>query len=451
MLKNQFIDGKLYIENLPVTPIVLDEQNLNEIRLMVQDQEHNITLEKHINNLEERLNILEDQIKKRVQMNSDKKFESLSVEIELTQKEINRITMQSREANTQLELEKQVNKKLSDSLDILKRDIQNNKDAKKLIDLGSNEDISVYQKVCPTCHQQIEDSLIEIDSHNSFMSIEENIAHLISQKELFEYNINLNSKKINILEREISFNNEKLYKLNKLLRVLKRSINDYSKVTESDVYKKIQLDSEIERLEVLLKNFFEQRKKLLKISTSWKEYLEAKNNLPVNKYSESDLGKIHYFESVFINKLNLYGYTSVNKADIGNIKISRENFMPITENFDMKFDSSASDNIRAIWAYTMSLFIASRKFGNNHPGIIIFDEPDQQSIIPKDMLALLKDITKLGDKIQVIIGITVKDTETIEIIESLSVDLYDRTNPLVNRITLLENYAFRSEEEPDTI
>lgn len=67
------------------------------------------------------------------------------------------------------------------------------------------------------------------------------------------------------------------------------------------------------------------------------------------------------------------------------IKLSEESYLPIIEEFDMKFDSSASDNIRAIWAYTIALMQTSIEKEGNHPGVIIFDEPNQHSIIPEDM------------------------------------------------------------------
>ena len=51
----------------------------------------------------------------------------------------------------------------------------------------------------------------------------------------------------------------------------------------------------------------------------------------------------------------------------------------------MKFDSSASDNIRGIWAYTVALLQVSMSKGGNHPGVLIFDEPVQHSIVPNDM------------------------------------------------------------------
>lgn len=55
--------------------------------------------------------------------------------------------------------------------------------------------------------------------------------------------------------------------------------------------------------------------------------------------------------------------------------------MPTIENFDMKFDSSASDHIRRIWAFTIALLQTSNAYAGNHSGMLIFDEPGQHSIV----------------------------------------------------------------------
>ena len=91
----------------------------------------------------------------------------------------------------------------------------------------------------------------------------------------------------------------------------------------------------------------------------------------------------------------------------------------------MKFDSSASDNIRAIWAFTMALLQTSNTHLGNHPGTLIFDEPDQHSIVILNMKAFFKGIIDTEGWKQVIIGITIKDSDTRIAIESLDAKSYN--------------------------
>lgn len=77
--------------------------------------------------------------------------------------------------------------------------------------------------------------------------------------------------------------------------------------------------------------------------------------------------------------------------------------MPTIDGFDMKFDSSASDGIRVIWAFTMALLQVSVEKQGNHPGIIIFDEPAQQSIVPEDMKSFIESALEIKARFKLLL------------------------------------------------
>ena len=79
--------------------------------------------------------------------------------------------------------------------------------------------------------------------------------------------------------------------------------------------------------------------------------------------------------------------------------------MPVIDKFDMKFDSSASDNIRAIWSYTLALLQTSKKQIGNHPGVLIFDEPTQHSVGAEDANAFLKVLLRWGISVRLLLGL----------------------------------------------
>ena len=83
----------------------------------------------------------------------------------------------------------------------------------------------------------------------------------------------------------------------------------------------------------------------------------------------------------------------------------------------MKFGSSASDNIRAIWAYTLALLHTSIDTGGNHPQIIIYDEPAQHSIVTPDVISLFNAIAEMPGNKQIILGITVNDSDLKNAVE----------------------------------
>lgn len=139
--------------------------------------------------------------------------------------------------------------------------------------------------------------------------------------------------------------------------------------------------------------------------------------IPKNRFTDEDKDKIALLRDVFINNLRKYGYKSI--LDLEDISISDESYLPLFEGFDMKFDSSASDNIRVIWAFTMALLQVSILKGGNHPTVLNFDEPDQQSTIINDMKSFFENILELTDKCQVVMGITLKDRDTKQVIDKL--------------------------------
>lgn len=105
--------------------------------------------------------------------------------------------------------------------------------------------------------------------------------------------------------------------------------------------------------------------------------------------------------------------------DFNAIDIPIETCLPMIDGFDMKFDSSASDNIRIIWSFTMALLQTSIENNGNHPGVIIFDEPAQHSIVTSDMDSLIKSVLELNESSQVIMGITLNNEELEKTIKKL--------------------------------
>ncbi|MBY7009305.1 hypothetical protein FDC58_14875 [Clostridium botulinum] len=90
----------------------------------------------------------------------------------------------------------------------------------------------------------------------------------------------------------------------------------------------------------------------------------------------------------------------------------------------MKFDSSASDNIRAIWAFTFALMQASFYDNGNHPQVLIFDELAQQSMVTKELYNFFKSLIDFKRELQTIIGITIDSDEIMNSIEKLNKEEY---------------------------
>jgi hypothetical protein len=65
---------------------------------------------------------------------------------------------------------------------------------------------------------------------------------------------------------------------------------------------------------------------------------------------------------------------------VAEVRISLDTYEPQAENLNLKADVSASDLIRLHWAYLIGLLEVGTQATGNHPGLLIFDEPQQQSV-----------------------------------------------------------------------
>ncbi len=82
-------------------------------------------------------------------------------------------------------------------------------------------------------------------------------------------------------------------------------------------------------------------------------------------------------------------------------------------NTDIKSDSSASDFVRLIWAYLLSIYIVSSKNSGNHLGLIVFDEPAQHSMGVSSINALLKILSSQQSALQSIVSASFDEDDQV--------------------------------------
>lgn len=90
----------------------------------------------------------------------------------------------------------------------------------------------------------------------------------------------------------------------------------------------------------------------------------------------------------------------------------------------------------------MALLQTSIAKNGNHPGLVIFDEPAQHSIVTADMESLIQSVLDLKDSCQVIVGITLNNEELKEAIEKLPkhdanvIEIGDRAFQLLQNLVI---------------
>lgn len=398
------------LSGLPMQPKIMNSNDYKAIAVTTVDKK---SLEKAISELQDE----HDSIKCLKPRNIDN-FESLNNELQIITETITSFEQKAVECQDQITLSRSAVIQAERSLEVVTRDLRNNKDAAKLQSMGSSIGSQTSQNICPTCNQPIEDSLLHLGKDIPIMSIEENIRHLEGQKSVLEFT--RDSHRTNIEQLSLVKNDlqARLVTLRRLAQTIRSDI--YSTETEWSefiVQKLVEIESKIRVYNQLQSFITLQLEEISKLSKRWKKYKEEYEKLPKKVISDVDAEIIAAFKRNFIKNLRKYKYKSA--PDIDAVDIPVETCLPSIDGFDMKFDSSASDNIRIIWSFTIALLQTSLEKKGNHPGLIIFDEPAQHSIVTSDMESLIKSVLELNGSAQVIVGITLNNEELKKAIENL--------------------------------
>ena len=249
---------------------------------------------------------------------------------------------------------------------------------------------------------------------------------------MIEYSISSHKSNLKNLENEIEMLE---IDINSKTKEIRRITNDIYSTDESlsttIVYEKVHIENELENLSKMQEKIEEYKEELLNLSKEWLNFVEKKKKLPKGIFSEGDINKLDKLRDIFIDKLNKYNYAS--NKNIHSIEISKDRLIPTLNGFDLMKDGSASDLIRIIWDFTLSILTVSNKDNGNHAGIVVFDEPAQQSIENGDLYSFIEDMNNEYKDSQVILGITLNNAD----LENYIKDMID-----INLI-LIEDKAIR--------
>lgn len=396
---------------LDIKPQIINEENLNQMKIYKMLEE-NIELDRYMQMKQEEVNGLSQQ-----SLKVGNNIEELQEKLNQIQIEVQELEERKKEKTKESLLEKIATNKLKESLEIINKDLENNKDIRKLKKLGGLAESSLSKNICPTCNQKINDCLLEQLFEINTMTIEEQIKHLSDQKRMIEYSLSSHKNNISNLENEVKYLEGEI---NSKIKEIRRITNDIYSTDEclssSIVYKKVQIENEIESLEKMKNKIKEYKQELLKVSKEWMIFLDKKKKLPKGVFTDLDIQKLEKLKELFIKKLNVYNYSS--NKNIGEIEISKDKLMPTLNGFDLMNDGSGSDFIRVIWGFTLSLLSISNYMNGNHFKLVIFDEPAQQSIKNEDLYNFIEDMINNYEDSQIIVGITLNNADLENYIKS---------------------------------
>jgi len=312
------------------------------------------------------------------------------------------------------------------------------KDLLRLDSMGSEEEFGLSSGECPTCHMEIEDSLLSHVQHDQIkiLGLEDNIKYLEKQKDTFDALLKSERKNTELKEARLNLANREISEARSLIREIKSSlIDEKSMPSRSDLKKELLIESKIETLEKSLRLESETKSKLKEALSAWKFAESALQALPRNGFSHKDRLKLKVLRESFIQNLSCFGYKS---NELEDFRISEQSYKPTLNDIDINSEASASDNIRVIWSYLYSMLTLDNKpevEKTNHLGLLILDEPRQQEAKNSSFKEF---ITKAAEtkktKKQIIIG-TSEDFEDLKgTIVDLDVNLQHFESEIIKKI-----------------
>lgn len=283
----------------------------------------------------------------------------------------------------------------------LGEDLERNKTAMKLRDLGAAQDLDIAEDRCPTCHQVLEDSLLLQTIAGPQMDLEANIKYLESQARMMGRQIEGLTGSLPGMQQAVNDLKSRVAAKRDEVAGLRNDVASGANFSRGIFLRQARIESEvrdIQRFDSLADGIVGR---LAIHADELRRNQEERSRLPDGSYSLEDRQKIALFQKMFRANAGSFGYSS---APIKEIEINEANLLPFLSQIelreirsDIRSDSSASDFVRLIWSYLIGLYQTSSHptVEGNHPGLLCFDEPGQHSMAEDSQHALLRQLSGL--------------------------------------------------------
>lgn len=265
-------------------------------------------------------------------------------------------------------------------------------------DLRQHQDIVVLQALgskvteqladdCPVCHQHLPASLLP--SEVPIMTASESVEYIKKQIDLFA-SMRTDGEQAALAKRERWV---ALRRRGDALRLQVQALRDdltgsaSGVISTEEAARRVELRDQLQRSESVVERFDELQVQLEGLAGQAATVKSALKALPKDELSDQDRKKLRALQRSFVEQLQAYDFGSFSNDMV---QIGDDDYLPRRDAFDLQADISASDSVRVIWAYLLGLLEVGEEFDTNHPGLLVFDEPKQQSAKDLSFAALLK-------------------------------------------------------------
>ena len=283
---------------------------------------------------------------------------------------------------------------LQQRLDTINDDLRKYKDLRKVRRMGSSDGPEIVTGHCPTCHQELADSLLDTGSKAVPMTVDQNVSFYEEQIQLFTAVHGNALHAVQTTEKELRAQRGQVAELRDRIRDIRETlVSASSSPSVESISERIRLQERVGRVATQQEVFEEHIAELAQLASEWLDVQERLKKLPKGALSENDEAKINQMQTSFQDQLTEYKMGSL---AVSGVTISPSSYEPEAASINLSADVSASDLIRVHWAYLLALLEVGTRPTGNHPGLLIFDEPQQQSVEESAFREMLKHA--LGEK-----------------------------------------------------
>jgi DNA repair exonuclease SbcCD ATPase subunit len=304
--------------------------------------------------------------------------------------ELDRLEQELSDLSNEVRLESDQLEALNVRIAALDEDRRKYKDEQRLRQRGAPGNLKLISHDCPTCKQPLKDFLLPQDAAGQPMTLEDNLRFIEGQLGLFGDIRRESAAILNAKTQRLNAMRQRVADQGVVLRDHKRAFRgDAQAPSVAAIRERLLEEDRIQRLDDLLTRFNESLARFGKIANAWRVNQGSLKAAMRADLSLADRQKLAEIERSLLAQLRAYGFKSFEPEQI---KISDETYRPTREGVDLPsaVQMSASDAVRLIWAYLVSLLEAARSTKTHHPGVLVFDEPQQQHMKEISFEALLR-------------------------------------------------------------
>ncbi|EHH2490393.1 hypothetical protein J7X65_001032 [Vibrio parahaemolyticus] len=341
----------------------------------------------------------------------------LAENIEKTQGRISEILTLQKICGDEVRINQSKISLYQESLSDIEEELERNRMTNKLNKFGADFNLPVAKNICATCHNPLDDSLVSPENTVMNMTLDENIKYLNNQKSMVKNLLSGLEKKLEKAKSDMLSLQGELREHTKILASLKKDIKSVETTSEADVRKKLLLEGRIEQLNLADESISSEKENLIKLSEEYQICQSQITAMTQYELSFNDKVKLDKFEEHFRKLATDFSYRSAKPQEI---EINRETLIPYLKGLelreintaaDIKADSSASDFVRLIWSYLISISRVSEESKGNHLGVLLFDEPAQHSMSLGSVNQLLKNMAALQN-VQCIVAASFEQSDS---------------------------------------